>query len=109
MGERFGQAFLGEDRARSGVTPSIEVKRPEVADAIDPETLTGNDDDAVAAPRQPQGNDKPNVTPPDANAPKQATPEDTQLKGLWNCCAISLPRTSARHKLNRRYYKPKQT
>ncbi|MGI8655061.1 MAG: S41 family peptidase [Pyrinomonadaceae bacterium] len=75
-----GKPFLGEDRARSGVAPSIEVKRPEVADAIDPETLTGNDDDAVAAPRQQQGNDKPNVTAPDANAPKQATPEDTQLK-----------------------------
>lgn len=75
-----GKPFLGEDRARSGVTPSIEVKRPEVADAIDPETLTGNDDDAVAAPRQQQGNDKPSVTTPDANAPKQATPEDTQLK-----------------------------
>ena len=76
-----GKAFLGDDRAHSGVAPSIEVKRPEVADAIDPETLTGNDDDAaVTAPRQQQGNDKPNVTPPDANAPKQATPEDTQLK-----------------------------
>lgn len=75
-----GKPFLGEDRARSGVAPSIEVKRPEVADTIDPETLTGNDDDAVAAPRQQQGNDKPNVTAPDANAPKQATPEDTQLK-----------------------------
>lgn len=75
-----GKPFLGEDRARSGVTPSIEVKRPEIADAIDPETLTGNDDDAVAAPRQQQGNDKPSVTTPDANAPKQATPEDTQLK-----------------------------
>lgn len=73
-----GKPFLGEDRARSGVAPSIEVKRPETADAIDPESLTGNDDDAVAAPRQQSG-DKPNVAPETAQ-PKQAPPEDTQLK-----------------------------
>ncbi|MFN2453874.1 MAG: S41 family peptidase [Pyrinomonadaceae bacterium] len=74
-----GKPFLGEDRARSGVTPSIEVKRPEVAEAIDPESLTGNDDDAVTAPR-PQGDAKRDVAP-EATAPKQAAPpEDTQLK-----------------------------
>jgi carboxyl-terminal processing protease len=73
-----GKPFLGEDRPRSGVAPSLEVKRPEIADAIDPESLTGNDDDAVAAPSRQSG-DKTNVTP-EANAPKQATPEDTQLK-----------------------------
>src|SRR4030095_7339078 len=42
-----GKPFLGEDRARSGVSPSVEVKRPEVADAVDPDDLSGNDDDAV--------------------------------------------------------------
>src|SRR5438034_5061870 len=31
-----GKPFLGEDRAHSGVTPSVEVKRPELADAVDP-------------------------------------------------------------------------
>ncbi|HYP54152.1 MAG TPA: S41 family peptidase, partial [Pyrinomonadaceae bacterium] len=35
-----GKAFLG-----TGITPSVEVKRPELAEAIDPEELTGNDDD----------------------------------------------------------------
>jgi len=75
-----GKPFLGEDRARSGVTPSIEVKRPEVAEAIDPESLTGNDDDAVAAPRGQSGDNVKQNAAPDANAPKQAPPEDTQLK-----------------------------
>src|SRR5437016_3434458 len=48
-----GKPFLGEDRAHSGVTPSVEVKRPELAEAVDPDDLTGNDDDAVAKPNQP--------------------------------------------------------
>src|SRR5882762_7192571 len=55
-----GKPFLGEDRARSGVTPSVEVKRPELADAVDPDNLTGNDDDQATKPNQP--NDKPPVT-----------------------------------------------
>src|SRR4029450_12471295 len=38
-----GKPFLGEDRARSGVTPSVEVKRPEIAETIDPDELTGNE------------------------------------------------------------------
>ncbi len=72
-----GKTFLGEDRAHSGITPSVEVKRPEVLDAIDPEELTGNDDDNVARPPQP-GNEKREVAP-DAATPKQQ-PEDVQLK-----------------------------
>lgn len=71
-----GKPFLGEDRARSGITPSVEVKRQEVVEAIDPEDLTGNDDDPVTKPN-PQ-NDKREVAP-DAGAPKQQ-PEDVQLK-----------------------------
>lgn len=71
-----GKPFLGEDRAHSGVTPSFEVKRPEVADAIDPDELTGNDDDAAVKPAQP--GDKPQITP-DATAPKTPA-EDIQLK-----------------------------
>jgi carboxyl-terminal processing protease len=71
-----GKPFLGEDRARSGITPSVEVKRQEVVEAIDPEDLTGNDDDA-AGKQNPQ-NDKREVAP-DATAPKQQ-PEDIQLK-----------------------------
>ncbi|HEY0408521.1 MAG TPA: S41 family peptidase [Pyrinomonadaceae bacterium] len=71
-----GKPFLGEDRARSGVAPSVEVKRQEVVEAIDPEDLTGNDDDPVAKPN-PQ-NDKREVAP-DAGTQKQQ-PEDVQLK-----------------------------
>jgi len=70
-----GKTFLGEDRARSGVTPSVEVKSPELVEAIDPEELTGNDDDPVAKPEQ--GNEKRETAP--APAPKPPT-EDLQLK-----------------------------
>jgi carboxyl-terminal processing protease len=69
-----GKPFLGEDRARSGVTPSVEVKRPEVADAVDPEDLSGNDDDAVNKP--PQAGEKPETTPETPKAPV----EDLQMK-----------------------------
>src|SRR5688572_11895950 len=70
-----GKPFLGEDRAHSGVTPSVEVKRPELAEAVDPDDLTGNDDDPVARPPQPT--DKPDTTAP-STAPKPA--DDVQMK-----------------------------
>jgi carboxyl-terminal processing protease len=70
-----GKPFLGEDRSHSGVTPSVEVKRPEVADAIDPEELTGNDDDPV---KQAQPGDKPPGVP-EPPTPK-APVEDLQMK-----------------------------
>lgn len=70
-----GKSFLGEDRARSGIEPTVAVKRPEVLEPIDPDDLTGNDDDAVTKPNQP--NDKREVVP--ETAPKQQ-PEDTQMK-----------------------------
>src|SRR6185503_8371891 len=35
-----GKTFLGEDRAHSGVTPSVEVKGQELADSVDPDDLT---------------------------------------------------------------------
>jgi carboxyl-terminal processing protease len=70
-----GKPFLGEDRTRSGVVPTVEVKRPEVLEPIDPEDLTGNDDDPVAKPNQP--NDKREVAPETIPAKPQ---EDTQLK-----------------------------
>lgn len=66
-----GKPFLGE-----GIKPTVEVKAPELADAIDPEDLTGNDDDAVAQPNAPA--DKREVAP-EAASPKQQ-PEDVQLK-----------------------------
>jgi carboxyl-terminal processing protease len=71
-----GKPFLGEDRSHSGVTPSVEVKRPELADAIDPDDLTGNDDDAAVKPGQ--STDKPPVAP-EASTPKPSV-EDLQMK-----------------------------
>src|SRR6266851_4917624 len=69
-----GKPFLGEDRNRSGVAPSVEVKRPENVDSADVEDLSGNDDETK--PNQP--NVKPG-TPSQPVAPKPQ-PEDTQLK-----------------------------
>src|SRR5829696_2935807 len=70
-----GKTFLGEDRAHSGVTPTVEVKGQEVAEAVDPDDLTGNDDDDIAKPEQ--GNEKRDTAP--APAAKPAA-EDLQLK-----------------------------
>jgi carboxyl-terminal processing protease len=66
-----GKAFLG-----AGVAPTVEVKRPELAQAVDPEDLTGNDDDAIAHPSASP--DKRDVSP-EATSTKQQ-PEDVQLK-----------------------------
>jgi carboxyl-terminal processing protease len=71
-----GKTFLGEDRAHSGVAPNVEVKGQEVSDAVDPDELTGNDDDAITKPEQ--GNEKPNTAP--APATKPAPAEDLQMK-----------------------------
>lgn len=71
-----GKPFLGEDRSHSGVAPSVEVKRPELADAIDPDDLTGNDDDAAPKPGQPGA--KPEVAP-EPTTPKPSA-EDLQMK-----------------------------
>ncbi len=66
-----GKAFLPD-----GVKPSVEVKRPELAEAVDPDELTGNDDDEIARPNAPA--DRRDVAP-EAASPKQQ-PEDVQLK-----------------------------
>ncbi|HEX7332452.1 MAG TPA: S41 family peptidase [Pyrinomonadaceae bacterium] len=70
-----GKTFLGEDRARSGVTPTVEVKSPEVAESVDPDELTGNDDDEIVKPEA--GNEKRETTPAPATKPAA---EDLQLK-----------------------------
>lgn len=65
-----GTPFLGEDRATTGVKPSIEVKRPDTPEPLDPETLGDQNEN---------GNPQPTVTP----TPKPAQPktvEDIQLK-----------------------------
>jgi carboxyl-terminal processing protease len=70
-----GKTFLGEDRAHSGVAPNVEVKGPDVSDTVDPDDLTGNDDDAIKQPEQ--GNEKHDVAPAPATKPAV---EDIQLK-----------------------------
>ena len=73
-----GKTFLGEDRAHSGVAPSVEVKGQEAAESVDPDDLTGNDDDAVSKPEAGNEKDKPATTTP---APAAKTPvEDLQMK-----------------------------
>jgi carboxyl-terminal processing protease len=66
-----GKPFLGEDRNRSGITPSVEVKRPESLDNAEVEDLSGNDEEG-----------KPNQTgvKPSENLAPKTPPEDTQLK-----------------------------
>ncbi len=70
-----GKPFLGEDRARSGVAPNVEVKGQEVTEAVDPDELTGNDDDEIKQPEA--GNEKRETTPAPAVKPPA---EDLQLK-----------------------------
>ena len=67
-----GKTFVGEDRSRSGVTPTVEVKGPEISESVDPDDLTGNDDDEIAKPEAGK-----ETTP--APAVKPAA-EDIQLK-----------------------------
>jgi carboxyl-terminal processing protease len=74
-----GKPFLGNDRASSGIAPTVEVKRPELADAVDPDELTGNDDDAVRQQQPAQPGDKREVQPETGPKP-QAPQEDIQLK-----------------------------
>jgi len=69
-----GKPFLGEDRGHSGVSPTVEVKRPELADAIDPDDLSANDDDNTVKPSQ-----SPDKTPVIPEVPKPAV-EDVQMK-----------------------------
>lgn len=64
-----GKPFLGEDRNHSGITPSVEVKRPDTQDAGDVEDL-GNDSEKPNTPKPP---------PSEPIAPKPQ-PEDIQMK-----------------------------
>ena len=66
-----GKPFLGEDRSRSGVTPSVEVKRPELADAVSPDDLTGNEEDP--ANKTPQPNERRDGAP-------ETKQEDVQMR-----------------------------
>lgn len=62
-----GKAFLGDDRNNSGVKPSVEVKRPETPDAIDPDDLVE------------QNENQPSETP-NPNEKTKPAQEDIQLK-----------------------------
>ena len=70
-----GKAFLGEDRAHSGVAPSVEVKSQELSENVDPDDLTGNDDDSVAKPES--GADNRETSP---QTPAKPDVEDVQMK-----------------------------
>src|SRR5438094_4768217 len=50
-----GKPFLGEDRNRSGISPTVEVKRPEAPGGSEVEDLAGGDEDKPnpAKPRAP--------------------------------------------------------
>lgn len=66
-----GKPFLGEDRAHSGVSPTVEVKRPEAADnSVD--DLTDNNEDEKPNQTKP-------ATPTEPVTPKPQ-PEDLQMK-----------------------------
>ena len=78
-----GKPFLGEDRARSGVAPTVEIKTPELADATAPDDLSG-DDDTV----KPGSPDKKDATP-------ETKPiEDVQLKKALELLRESKPVTA---------------
>jgi len=67
-----GTPFLGEDRATTGVKPSVEVKRPETPEPIAVENLID---------QQEQQNQNPQPQPTPTPKPVQPrTPEDIQLK-----------------------------
>jgi carboxyl-terminal processing protease len=60
-----GKPFLGEDRAHSGVAPTVEVKRPEAPDNLDVDDLPSTEEP------------KPNASP---EPMQKSEPEDLQLK-----------------------------
>ena len=55
--------FLGEDRSHSGITPSVEVKTPDVADSVSPDDLSNDDDNKPAQAPQDKREPVPEVKP----------------------------------------------
>jgi carboxyl-terminal processing protease len=66
-----GKTFLADERANSGVKPSVEVKRANTPEPLDPEELADQEDEPNAQP-------SPQTTP--TPAPKPVQQEDVQLK-----------------------------
>ncbi|MDQ3373153.1 MAG: S41 family peptidase [Acidobacteriota bacterium] len=73
-----GKTFLSEERADSGVKPSIEVKRPETPEPIDVEDLVEQQEEQNQEPK-PQATPQPSPTPKIKEQPKQSL-EDLQMK-----------------------------
>jgi carboxyl-terminal processing protease len=67
-----GKPFLGEDRAHSGIAPTVEVKKPDAPDNGDVDDLTNSPDDEKPNQQKPGNQSEP-------NAPK-VQPDDIQLK-----------------------------
>ena len=65
-----GKTFLGDKRDNSGVVPSVEVKRPETPDPVDPKELA---DQNAGQPADPSATPKPAETP-------KPVQDDIQLK-----------------------------
>ncbi len=68
-----GIAFLQDERVKSGVKPSVEVKRPETPEPLEVENLVENQKEEETEPQ-------PNASPETKTAPKQPVLEDLQLK-----------------------------
>jgi carboxyl-terminal processing protease len=66
-----GRPFLGEDRNRSGIAPTVEVKKPDAAETGDVDDLTGGDEEKPTQ-NKPGAPSEPVMTKPQ--------PEDLQLK-----------------------------
>ena len=71
-----GKTFLAEERANSGVKPSVEIKRADTPEPLDPEELAEQEDEQNASP-QAQPSPTPTTTMPKAPT---VQPEDVQLK-----------------------------
>lgn len=66
-----GKPFLGDKRDNSGIQPSVEVKRPENPDPVDPEELAEQNEEQQA---------NPSATPASKTEPAKPVQEDVQLK-----------------------------
>ncbi len=73
-----GKTFLGNERADSGVKPSVEVKRPETPEPLEVEDLIDQQEQEKQAPN-PQATPAPKVEQPKVEQPKPSL-EDLQLK-----------------------------
>ena len=69
-----GKTFLGEDRANSGVKPSVEVKKPDTPEPLEVENMIDQNEQQK---QNPQASPSPT---PKVELPKTTVQEDFQLK-----------------------------